>query len=78
MALPFALRGPRGPTTIQYLARTVNGEALYSEPLPEDLQDRISPDSARRLIVQLKLPISVWKWAGNPYDIPEDDWSGHH
>lgn len=64
----FALKGPRGDVVIQYLERTVGERLLTSEPLPTYLADRVSPDSLRRLIVQLQLPKSVWVWAGDPYD----------
>jgi hypothetical protein len=68
------LHGPRGPVKIEYLTRTLNGGELLSEPLPSDLQERLCPDTARRLIVQLKLdPASCWIWAGNPMDLPDDE-----
>lgn len=67
------LFGPRGPISVQYLLRNVEGGILTSEPLPEDLQDRLSPDTARRLIVQLKLSATAWMWAGDPYKYPFDD-----
>lgn len=67
--LPSDLTGPRGDTKIRFLARTASGVLLFSEPLPSDLQDRLSPDSARRLIVQLRLPSECWRWAGDPYDL---------
>jgi hypothetical protein len=73
-SLPNILHGPRGAVTIEYLARMVDGRELYSEPLPEHLGEMLSPDSARRIIVQLKLPREVWTWAGDPYTIPDDDW----
>jgi hypothetical protein len=72
--LDAELHGPRGPVKIQYLIRNVDGRDLLSEPLPSDLDERLSPDTARRLIVQLKLdPESCWHWAGNPLDLPDDD-----
>lgn len=64
----YKLRGPRGDVAIQYLVRQVDGKLLASEPLATHLDDCISPDSLRRLIVQLQLPKSVWIWAGDPYD----------
>jgi hypothetical protein len=67
------LHGPRGPIKIAYLSRQVEGKVLLSEPLAEELDDRISPDSVRRLIVQLQLPKKCWMWAGDPYDYPFDD-----
>ena|SRR5256885_14217699 len=69
----YQIVGPRGPVQIKYLSRTVDGREFLSEPLPEDMDERLSPDSTRRLIVQLKLPREVWPWAGDPYNIPDDD-----
>src|SRR5215469_2123336 len=72
--LDAELHGPRGAVRIQYLSRTVNGSELLSEPLPGDLKERLSPDTARRLIVQLRLdPAACWIWAGGPANLPDDD-----
>jgi hypothetical protein len=60
--------------TIDYIARQVDGALLLSEPLPEDDEERLSPDTARRLIIQLRLPSEAWLWAGDPYRMPDDDW----
>ena len=75
--LPFRFGGPRGGTTIQYLIREYGEDGkyeLHSEPLPSLLDEMLSPDTARRLIVQLKLPREAWIWAGDPYELPADDW----
>lgn len=65
------LQGPRGEVKIQYVTRTYNGSDLVSEPLPESLEDRVSPDTARRLIVQLRLPKEAWMWAGVPSELDD-------
>ena len=75
--LENAAVGPKGTVSFEYLSRQVDGETLLSEPLPTNKTEPLSPDSARRLIKQLKLPPEAWDWAGNPYDIPDDDWTEH-
>lgn len=69
LTLDNPLVGPRGKVDVRYVRRTVDGAELFSEPLPNDLNERISPDSMRRWIKQLNLPSSVWPWAGAPDDL---------
>jgi hypothetical protein len=57
------LAGPRGLVDVDYIHRNVDGQDLYSEPLP-DLDERLSPDTARRLMKHLRLPPEAWRWAG--------------
>lgn len=71
----IVLVGPRGPVSIKYLTRNEGDQELISEPLPEHIGDCLCPDSARRLIVQLKLPKEAWLWAGDPYALPDDGWA---
>jgi len=67
-----SIAGPRGTVPIQYLRRTMQDNTiLISEPLPTEIDDRMSPDSARRLIAQLKLPDDMWSWAGSPCQMDE-------
>jgi hypothetical protein len=60
------LAGPRGMVDCDYIHRHADGQDLYSEPLPTDLDERLSPDMARRLMKQLRLPPDAWRWAGTP------------
>jgi hypothetical protein len=57
------LAGPRGSVDVDYIHSNVDGEDLYSEALP-DLDERLSPDTARRLMKHLRLPAEAWRWAG--------------
>lgn len=47
--------GPRGDTVISYLKRKNGDGVLISEPLPEDPEERLAPDTLRRFCKQLKL-----------------------
>ena len=71
--LPPGIHGPHGPIEITYLLRKVGDKELLSEPLPTDHNERLSPDTVRRLLVQLELPATLWPWAGDPYTLTDDD-----
>ena len=47
--------GPRGPVTITYLERQTGDTVRQTEPLPEDLDERLFWDTIRRLCRQLDL-----------------------
>jgi hypothetical protein len=54
------LVGPRGEVVISYLARKHNGDTLVSEPLPENKDERVSPDTLRRICAQLKADVKAF------------------
>jgi hypothetical protein len=47
--------GPDGPISFQYLTRVHEGHLVISEPLPADPEERLAPDTLRRLCAQLRL-----------------------
>ncbi|MEP7009336.1 MAG: hypothetical protein ABJC13_03355 [Acidobacteriota bacterium] len=54
-ALPGGLVGPRGPTEIRYLEFERDGMKTWTEPLPEDEEQKCGWDLVRRLCRQLKI-----------------------
>lgn len=49
------ITGPRGAVVISYLKHDIGGKTLISEPLPSDPEERVSPDTMRRLCDQIAL-----------------------
>ena len=50
--------GPRGKTVIRYLHK----DGSFTEPLPEDFDERLGPDSLRRLCRQIGMDVADF-WA---------------
>ena len=47
------IEGPRGRVDIQYLFRQPSKKAYYTEALPTDFNERMTPDTLRRLCKQI-------------------------
>lgn len=60
------IEGPSGPVSFRYLSRRYEGSLVISEPIPPNPEERLAPDTLRRLCAQLKL-----KTAHFGYDL---DW----
>lgn len=50
------LYGPRGAVAIEYLKKSQK----FSEPLPLDREERLGPESLRRLCGQLGIPVQAF------------------
>lgn len=50
--------GPRGEVVMSYLVREHEGRKFVTEPLPIESDERLAPDTLRRLCAQLDIPTS--------------------
>lgn len=55
LTVPGEVIGPRGPVTIRYLKRIVDGEPLFSEPLADSDDEVVGWDKLRRVCRQLQV-----------------------